>query len=253
MKIWMILAALAVTVCGCSTIGGGNREPLRVGITPNFPPMIFMRDGEVAGIEADLMRRLGRELGRPITVVSMPWNEQMDALSAGRIDIIMSGMSVTTARQVRIDFTTPWMTSGVGVLMRKADQQRFDSVESVLAFNGNVGVLADTTAHFFASRNLPRARIIRIASPADAAIQLRRRTVDLFLDDIPSVAWQAASNEAELAVLMAVLEREQIAWGVRRGNTALRDEVNAVLARWEADGTTDRVIEAWIPYYARIR
>jgi ABC-type amino acid transport substrate-binding protein len=253
MKTWMFLVAVAMTVCGCAMLGGSNKEPLRVGITPDFPPLIFMRDGEVAGIEADLMRRLGRELGRPVTVVSMPWNEQVDALLAGRIDIIMSGMSVTTARQVRIDFSTPWMASGVGVLMRKADQQRFTSVESVLAHNGTVGVLADTTAHFFARRNMPRARIIRIASPADAAIQLRRRTVDLFLDDVPSIAWQASSNEGELAVLMDILEREEIAWGIRRGNSALRDEVNAVLARWKADGTTDRVIDAWIPYYSRIR
>lgn len=253
MKLWIMLAAVVVTVCGCATIGGPKKEPLRVGITPNYPPLIFMRDGEVAGIEADLMKRLARALDRPVTVVSMPWNEQVDALVAGRIDIIMSGMSVTRARQVKIDFTTPWMTGGVGAMMRKADQQRFPSVESVLAFNGSVGVLADTTAHDFARKNLRQARVIKIASPADAAFQLDRRTIDLFLHDIPSVAWQAASNEADLAVLMALLDREEIAWGIRRDDTALRDEINGILARWKSDGTLEKVIQTWIPYYDRIR
>ena len=250
----VLLSFLAVIgLCGCASIGSGGKQPLKVGFSPTYPPMIFSQDGDPAGVEYDLMRKLGRELDRPVTAVSMPFDELIDALVAGKIDIIMSGLSVTKARQVKIAFTDPWMNAGLGVLMRKAQSESIQTVDDVLRFSGNIGVLVNTTADDFVRRNAKNARVIKIASAADAGVLLQRRTIDLFIHDIPSVAWQAASNEAELTVLMTPLNREEIAWGVRRDDTELLAAVNPLIAAWKADGSLDATITKWIPYYGRFK
>jgi ABC-type amino acid transport substrate-binding protein len=249
--VWMLL--LVVGLCGCSTVNSPKQEPLKVGITPNYPPMIFSQNGKIAGLEADLMQKLGRELGRPVAVMSLPWDEQVDALIAGKIDIIMSGMSITQARRVKINFTDPWMRGGLLAMMNRSQADKITTVDQVLSFRGNIGVLANTTAHDFVRRSCPNARIIKIASPADAGIRLKQRTIDLFIHDIPSIAWQVASNEADLVALLEPLNKEDIAWGVRLNDTVLVEQVNQVLRRWQADGTLNEAIMKWVPYYAKIK
>lgn len=253
MKNILVILLVTVGLCGCSTIPFDNRVPLRVGITPNYPPMVFRQNGELDGLEIDLMRRLGKELDRPITVVLLPWEEQMDALVSDKIDIIMSGMSITDARKVKIAFTDPWMRSGLMAMLRHSQVEEITSVDHVLAFNGNIGVIANTTAGDFVRSNCKNARVIKIASPSDAAIQLKRRAIDLFIHDIPSIAWQVASNESETAALLQPLNKEEIAWGVNRDNTELLAQLNDIIKRWRADGSLDAAILKWIPYYAKIK
>jgi len=250
-SVWMLL--LAAGLCGCSTVNSPKQEPLKVGITPDYPPMIFSQNGKIAGLEADLMQKLGKELGRPVAVMSLPRDEKVDALIAGKIDIIMSGMSITQARRVKINFTDPWMKGGLMAMMNRSQADKVTTVEQVLSFNGNIGVLANTTAHDFVQRSCPNARIIKIASPSDAGIQLKRRTIGLFIHDIPSIAWQVASNEADLIALLEPLNKEDIAWGVRINDTELVEQVNQVLQKWKTDGTLNEAILKWVPYYAKIK
>jgi polar amino acid transport system substrate-binding protein len=252
MKKILGLFVLLFVLTGCALFRQPAGEPLRVGVSPNFPPLIFSNEQGLAGLEMDLMRKLGRELGRPVTAVILPFDEQVDALIAGRTDIIMSGLSVNDARRVRIAFSDPWLQTGLLAMMRRANADAFTEVSDVLNFTGSIGVEPGTTAEEFVRNNCRRARVIRIARVDDAVLQLRRRTIDLFVHDIPAVAWQVSANKSELAALLKPLNREEIAWGMRINDRALAADVNAALARWEADGSLRRAIENWIPYYDRL-
>src|SRR5882757_559527 len=72
--------------------------PLRVGITPNLPPLAFKQNGKIVGIEADFAQQLGKELGREVKFVVLDWSDQIPDLLDGKIDIIMSGMTITKTR-----------------------------------------------------------------------------------------------------------------------------------------------------------
>jgi ABC-type amino acid transport substrate-binding protein len=67
-----------------------NPSALPVGVSPVFPPMVFKQGKDLVGVEVDLARALGETLGRKVTFVELPWEDQIEALIAGRIDIIMS-------------------------------------------------------------------------------------------------------------------------------------------------------------------
>src|SRR5688572_3352430 len=104
---------------------GSATEPLRVGVTANFPPMIYKEGGKLVGVEADFARALGEELGRPVSLVELNWEDQIPALVEGRTDIVMSSMSITRPRQLRVAFTRPYLAMGQGVLVRREDANKY--------------------------------------------------------------------------------------------------------------------------------
>jgi ABC-type amino acid transport substrate-binding protein len=256
------LALLVLFAAGLGPVLGGcedyYRNPprpaeippnaLRVGVTSTYPPIIFRQSGEMAGVEADLARLLATRLGRPVHFVEVVWDQQIDTLMGGRTDIIMSGMSVTEARSVRIAFSDPYLEGGLMAAVRSEDARRFGSREALLQTDGVVGAIDRTTGDVFVQRNFPNARRITLSLASDGALALRRRTIDVFVHDGPSIAWLVSANEADLAGIWVPLNRENLAWGVRRDDPTLLQQVNAILGEWKRDGTLTEVLVRWLPY-----
>jgi ABC-type amino acid transport substrate-binding protein len=254
------LGVLVATMLCLGACASGAPVPtgseLRVGVTTSYPPIIFRAGGptmgQVTGVEAELAYRLGEALGRPVRFVEVRWEEQIPMLLAGRTDIIMSGMSITSARQVRIAFTEPYLETGLAVAMRTEDTARYASKEQILTRSATVGVIEGTTADVFAQRSLPNARRVTFARASDGALALKQRTIDLFLHDAPSIMWLVSENEAALAGSFDLLTKEQLAWGIRRDD-GLLNRANAALAQWKNDGTLEAVLQKWLPYRRQSR
>jgi polar amino acid transport system substrate-binding protein len=227
---------------------GTKSEPLLVGVTPNYPPIIFKQGDNVVGVEADLARLLGKELKRPINFVELRWEQQIPALLEGKIDIIMSGMSVTTARKVRINFSNHYLKSGLVAAFRIEDAKKYDSFESMTNSYSTVGVVQGTTGDAFVNRNFTKAIKISHLSKADSgAYELKRRRLDLFVHDAPSIMWIVSENEADITALWKPLNEEYFAWGIGKDKGDLLFSVNNTLNKWKEDGTLDKVLIRWLP------
>jgi polar amino acid transport system substrate-binding protein len=222
--------------------------PLRVGVTPDYPPLIYRQGEAIVGVEVDLAKRLGQELKRPVSLVPLKWEEQITALLENRIDIIMSGMSVTPAREVRIRFSEPYLKSGLVAAFRAEDSQKYISREVILNSFAAVGAAKNTTADIFLQRNFARGtRKVVLPRAADAVDELKRRSIDIFLHDAPYVLWMVSANEATLSALWEPFDLENLAWGVRKGEDAFYDQVNRALKQWKADGSLDTLLARWLP------
>jgi ABC-type amino acid transport substrate-binding protein len=222
--------------------------PLRVGVTPDYPPLIYRQGEAIVGVEVDLAKRLGQELKRPVSLVPLKWEEQITALLEGKIDIIMSGMSVTPAREVRIRFVEPYLKSGLVAAFRAEDTQKYISREVILNSFAAVGAAKNTTADVFLQRNFARGtRKVVLPRAADAVDELKRRSIDIFLHDAPYVLWMVSANEATLSALWEPFDLENLAWGMRKGEDAFYDQVNRALSQWKADGSLDTLLARWLP------
>jgi polar amino acid transport system substrate-binding protein len=210
--------------------------------------VIFKSGGNLEGVEADFARMLGRELGRPVEFVEMEWENQIPSLLGGRTDIIMSGMTVTQSRQVRIAFTDSYARVALAAVMRAADKSKYPTLNDLSWTQDNVGVIPGTTGDTYVQRNLPHAVRVEIPSPKNGAMELIRRRIDLFVHDGPVAMWLVSENEADLVGFPFLLEEQFLAWGVRRGDPGLLNAVNSVLAGWKRDGTVDRVVTRWMPW-----
>jgi ABC-type amino acid transport substrate-binding protein len=252
-KKWIKQLVLALGV-GCLGIGltaisvSAQEVPLMVGITPDYPPLIFRQGEAFTGIEVDLARKLGQELNRPVRLVTLKWEEQIDALLGKRIDLIMSGMSITPTREVRIRFSEPYLKSGLVAAFRAEDSKKYGSKEIILNAFPVVAAARDTTGDIFLQREFPRAtRKVILPKAGDAVYELKRRSIDVFIHDAPYILWMVSENEAELAALWEPFNQEALAWGIRKDNEALLNQVNSILKKWRGDGTLETVLLKWLP------
>jgi ABC-type amino acid transport substrate-binding protein len=253
-RLLLPLVALAALVgwTGCAenkpVVAPAPGPPLRVGITSTYPPVIFRQQGQVAGIEAELAALLGTRLNRPIEFVEVEWTGQIDALLGSRTDIVMSGMSITDARRLRVAFSEPYFEGGLMALVRSEDLPRYESPEALLAASATVGAIEGTTGAAFAEQTFRNARRVDLPRATDGALALRLRSIDIFVHDAPAIAWLLSANSDGVKLIRRYLNREQLAWAVRPTDTALLADVNTALAAWKADRTLAGVLARWLPY-----
>lgn len=243
------LFSIVILVAGCITSSvAPDPGILRVGISPNSQPVAFKQGGTITGIEADFAQLIGKELGRKVVYVEVPWKNQIDSLEQNKTDIIMSGMTITGARNIRIDFTTPYMQSGLSGLFRRDGYDPSGLLAStIINQNKIIGAVKGTTGEMFIFQRFPRSEKKTYTTAADATSALKSGKIDMFIHDAPMIWWLSAINERDLIAFPDVLNVEPLAWGVRKSDTDLRDQINALVAKWEKDGSSRKIILKWIP------
>ena len=222
-------------------------QPLLVGVTPDFPPLAFKQGDQLVGVEVELARLLGEELGRPVRFVQVKWDEQIPALLNKKTDIIMSSMTVTRERQVRIAFTEPFMRSGLVAAVRHEDVWKYPTTESVRNYAGVVGIVPNTTSDSFVRKFLPYAQQSYLSSPRHAANELELRRIDMYIGDAPTVIWLVSENESSISGIWQPLNEEYLAWGVRKDDQNLLARVNIAIAQFRNDGRLNMILSKWLP------
>jgi ABC-type amino acid transport substrate-binding protein len=226
-----------------------DKDVLRVGITAESPPLIFKQNHKITGLEADFARELAQYLGKTLRFVELEWEDQIPALLDNRIDIIMSGMSVTALREVRIAFSVPYFESGQMALIRRQDAARFSTGFFSLVTSSAIGALKDTTGAFFVETRFSSVRKKLYTNIDDAVKDLIDKNIDMFIYDAPMVLYLASENESKgLTVLFALLTKEPLAWGVRKDNVELLESADKFLQTLNKEGKLNKMIKYWIPF-----
>ncbi len=236
-------------ICSCA-VRAVPTKTIYVGVTPMYPPIIYKMDGKITGLEIDLAARLADELKRPVECIEVSWEKQIPTLLERKTDIIMSGMSVTKARQVRITFSEPYLKSGLMIAFTAENAPQYTSLRNIRESVPTVGFVAGTTGEVYA-RNTFREenRMVPIQTVEQAALELKNKSVDIFIYDAPAIMWIVSENEAELKFLPELLDTDYLAWGLRQDNQELLGIVNGVLSRWKNDGSLKAMILKRLPYW----
>jgi polar amino acid transport system substrate-binding protein len=225
-----------------------SQPVLRVGVCANAPPVIFKQSGSYAGIEAEFAREFASHLNMQVRFIDCAWDNLITDLLNGKIDIIMSGMTITKQRSVRIAFTDPYMQAGQMCLVRNEDKSRFPTTGTVQFTTMRVGAEEGTTGDFLVQRNLTLAKKEAFSSPEKGAKALIDGKIDLFVNDAPVIWWLAATYEAKgITTLPFYLTQEDIAWGVRKDDTLVLDSANRFIAVWKQNGRLKEMINRWLP------
>ncbi|MFC1505376.1 transporter substrate-binding domain-containing protein, partial [Thermodesulfobacteriota bacterium] len=203
---WLLVCLLIGTLClsGCAGVPkeesvAPNESLLRVGVSSDAPPLISRKGETCVGLEADLAKALGAYLGKEIRFVEVPWTDQIDALLDDRTDIIMSGMSVTPLREVRIAFSKPYFRSGqmalINIKHKRIAPYGFYGIMGV-SITLRFGVVKGTTGENFVRKNFARAKKIEtFKTSREATTALRNGGIDILIHDAPMILMLAAENE----------------------------------------------------------
>jgi polar amino acid transport system substrate-binding protein len=253
------VCATLVLLTSCSTTATtsaptAQNPPLRVGVAPDYPPVIYKQDGTLRGIEADLATYAGAKLACPVHFVEMPFEELVPCLERGEIDVIMSGLSNTDARREVVRFTVPYLHIGQMALLRSADAARITAAGALSSFTGRAGCLSGTTGEMYVKENMAQAECVAFADAPAAIAALRANQIDVLIDDGPYVLF-AVKEYPELQALPWQLTDESLAWAVSKQASGdfLYEKLNRVLLHARQNGDLRKTINAYLDIQVRAR
>jgi polar amino acid transport system substrate-binding protein len=227
---------------------------LRVGVSTTVPPFAFKESGRIIGLEPELAKEFARFLGRPVRFVDLDLQDQITALLENRTDVIMSGMTITAKRQIKISFSKPYFRTGQMALVHKIHQDDYPAGyygilgQSIII---RIGVVKGTTGEAFVRNNFGNAKeIVSFKTPEEAVTALLDRRIDIFIHDSPTILILAVKNgrASTLAPLKFLLTEEYIGWGFRKDDTAIITSANRFIDDLKKDGRLDDIVSKWIPY-----
>src|SRR3954463_2381326 len=149
---FFLLGTLAV---GCSSKPG---DKLRVGMELAYPPFEMTDEkGEPKGVSVDLARELGKFLGKEVQIQNTAFDGLIPALKTGKIDLIISSMTATPERAQSIDFSEPYVKTGLCLLLNKSST--IQSIQDLDQPGKTVAVKKGTTGHSYATDHIKQAQV----------------------------------------------------------------------------------------------
>jgi ABC-type amino acid transport substrate-binding protein len=239
---------LLLASCFTIAFNAFAKEPLRVGLSPDYAPLAYKDQGQLTGIDVAAAEVLGQQLGRKTEFVEKSFDQLIPALQAGEIDIIMSGMTITRERSEKVSFSKPYLSAGQMAIIRFADAGRFGFKGAMFRPGARVAVQKHTTSEDFAAESLKNASVTHCDSTDEAFILLKTGKVDFLLHDA-ATSWSLATDKSkqDFMSLNTELTDEQLGWAVKKDNAALLQAVNQQLTIMQKNGMLRAIIGKWIP------
>lgn len=227
-----------------------SMDTIRVGISANAPPLVYKTGGKLQGIEIDFANQLGQYLGKKVTYVDTGWDNLIPALEEGRIDIIMSGMTITPKRAYRIAFAKPYLRSGQILLVRSDQSRKYSSgIYSIMGNRPPMGVIENTTGDFFITKTINRPNLKRYKTSKSAVSALIDGEIDVFVHDAPIICHFAAVQEKNrVTPILQMATEEYLAWAVNKTDTDLLNQINEFIEIQQSNNELQATIKRWIPY-----
>jgi polar amino acid transport system substrate-binding protein len=230
--------AAVIVLLGCSS--ENRSEALVVGMDLSYPPFETIdQNGKPTGISVRLAEALAQFLGRPLRIENIPFVGLIPSLQNKRIDCIISSMTDTPERRQSIAFSDAYLTIGLALLTGTrsdlSDAADLDSPERTLV------VRQGTTGELWARSNLKKAKVLSVEKENSAVLEVVQGKADAFLYDQMSV-WQNWQRHPESTrAMLAPLQKEYWAIGIRKDNDELRLKINAFLKQYREKGGFQRL------------
>ena len=224
-----------------------ERGTLRVGMEPGYMPFeMTNKRGEIIGFDVDMAKRMAKAMGVELELVSTAWDGIIPALITKKFDIIMSGMTLTQERNLKISFADPYIVIGQSILIRKDLAGDVTSNKDLNDKNNKVASKLGTTGEQATKRLIPNCTYISFETEQEGVMDLLNGKVDAFVYDLPfnAIAF-AEKGQGKLVLLDEPFTYEPLAWAVNKGNADFLNWLNNFLVQAKNDGTYDRIYKKW--------
>ena len=232
-----------------------DRTQLIVGFDAEYPPYGYMDDnGEYVGFDLVLAKEVCDRNGWELVKQPIDWDSKDMELNSGSIDCIWNGFTMT-GREDDYTWSEPYVDNSI-VIVVSADSD----ISSLSDLAGKVVVTQADSSALAAltddsednADNLALAAsfadLQQVADYNTAFMNLESGAVDAIAVDIGVAKYQVNSRGDAFKMLDEKVSSEQYAVGFKKGNTALRDKVQATLDEMQADGTVDKIAANYADY-----
>lgn len=246
----LVLCSLLLGFGQFQSVQAAKHEPtLKIGMEANYPPYNWTQttaahgaapiDGSkqfVNGYDVQIAKIIGRHLHRRVVVEKTQWDGLLPALTSGKIDLIIAGMSPTADRRKVINFSQPYRKSTFVIIVNKAS--KFATAKGLNDFSGARLTAQQGTLHYDLINQLRGAKRENAMTDFSAMRQsLQSGTIDGYVaEDIEYESYHRV-NKNIVAINLSRMKGFKVAKsdaitsiGVKKRNTTLLRQTNRILA-----------------------
>ena len=264
----MMMVAMLAVFAGCSSSSDTNsgtadsgtaqdnslqnvldKGTLVLGLDDSFPPMGFRdENNNIVGFDIDVASEVANRMGVDLKLQPIEWSTKEMELNTGSVDCLWNGLSIDDERKQAMDLSEPYMTNRM-VLVVLNDSEYTD--QASLA-GKTIGVQNGSTAEKILEESDFSKTIgntIGFKDNVTAFMELETKGIDaIFMDEVVA-NYAITSQNKDFKVLEDGLTEEEYAVGFKKGNTALKNEVQKYIDELKADGTMTQISEKWFGKY----
>ncbi|MGW1778404.1 glutamate ABC transporter substrate-binding protein [Streptomyces sp. NPDC002143] len=252
-----LVLALTATACGsddkddasssASSSGSGSGGKIKIGIKYDQPGLGLKKpDGSFAGFDVDVATYVAKQLGyepNQIEFVETKSADRENAISRGDVKFIAATYSITDERKQKVDFAGPYLLAHQDLLI-KSDSD----ISKGTDLNGKnlCSVTGSTSAQNVQKSIAPKANLKEVSTYSECLAGLQSGAVDALTTDDSILAGFAAQDQYKGKFKLAGLKlsNENYGIGVKKGDTATTDKINAALEKMVSDGSWQKAVDA---------
>ena len=232
---------MCLAACGKTSNGTAQEGVLVMATNAEFPPYEYHEGSMIVGIDAEIAAAIAEKMGCELQIEDIAFDSIIPEVTSGKADMGMAGMTVTEERMTNVDFSTTYAIARQVVIVAEGS-----GITSLADLEGKtIGVQQGTTGDIYASEEFGDDHIERYAKGMEAVQALSQGKIDAVIIDNEPAKVFVSENEG-LTILDEAYADEEYAIAVKKGNTALLEQINKALEELKADGTLDAIVAKYI-------
>lgn len=258
---WLFAALLiACLLPGCAQMGQTmkassspvmdrvlSRGELRVGVSGDMPPMNFLtKEDKVIGLDVDLATMIADAMGVKLNVQRIDFSGLLPALESGSIDMIVSNMTMTPDRNLKVAFVGPYFVSGKAFLTKRSSVAQAKALPDINSPEFTFVALKESTSEEVIREGASQAKLLTFSTQNEAIQMVIDGKADAMIADYPICVIAAYHNpEAGLVTVEAPITYEPIGIAVPKGDPHLLNWLGNFLNSLENSGYMNDLKEKW--------
>ena len=223
------------------------KKELVVGTAASMPPLnMKTKDGQIIGMEVDLAHFFADAMEVKLILKTMHFSDFLPAIGKGQLDMVLSGMTMTPQRNLKVAFVGPYFASGKSILTKKENVDSMDDLSKINHPDKVLVALKGSTSQIFVEQLLPNAKL-RLADDYDQAVRMvLDNKVEAMVADYP-ICFVSVHRYPDqgLATLNKPISYEPIGVALPASDPLLLNWVQNALNFLEKTGQLEATTQKW--------
>ncbi|MGV6848914.1 MAG: transporter substrate-binding domain-containing protein [Marinibacterium sp.] len=196
-----------------------KRGVLKVGMSTFVPWAMRDINGDLIGFEIDVATKLAEDMGVDIEFVPTAWDGIIPALIAGKFDVIIGGMSITPARNLTVNFTTPYAHSSLGSMANIGNSKDIPWPDGFNSTDVTFSCRRGASPCDYIKKRFPKATLRLFDDQNQVVQEVLNGNANVMLSSQPLPAFTIYENpEVVFAPTDELMEASNEAFAVRKGD-----------------------------------
>lgn len=223
-----------------------DKKTLVLGLDASFPPMGYTDDDmNIVGFDIDVAKEVCSRMGVELKLQSINWVAKEQELNTKNIDCIWNGFSYTEEKNEALTLSQPYMSNRqVAVVLATSEVNTLEDLAGKTVVIQNGSTASDAMA---ANEKLTKSlkELVKVDDNVKAMMDLKIGGSDCVVMDEVVARYYTSKEEGAYKILEESLSDEQYVIGFRKGDNALKDEVEKYLKEMKEDGTLAQISTTW--------